>query len=79
MNSCQVIISGSREATGVGRHQGMFDPRAPDRPDPTKLATAVASLDEGHPPEDVALYLSVCAEQWPESRTRAEYERWSAG
>ena len=33
---------------------------------PSKVAAAVASLDESHPPEDVTLYLSMCAEQWPD-------------
>ena len=66
MNNCKEIITGFLDATGVEHDEGMIDDPATDRPDPTKVAAAVASLDEDHPQEDVTLYLSMCAEQWPD-------------
>ncbi|MDE0914673.1 MAG: hypothetical protein OSB57_05795 [Planctomycetota bacterium] len=66
MNSCKPIITAFLDATDVKHEEGMIDDPATDRPDPTKVAAAVASLDEAHPPEDVTLYLSMCAEQWPD-------------
>jgi len=66
MNNCKEIITGFLDATGVDHEDGMIEDPANDRPDPTKVSAAVASLDETHPPEDVTLYLSMCAEQWPD-------------
>ncbi len=36
-----------------------------DRPDPSKVAAAVSELDQNYDPDDVTIYLSMCAEQWP--------------
>ena len=36
-----------------------------NKPDVDKLADAVQSLDKDFEPEDVTLYLSLAAEQWP--------------
>ena len=60
------VITAFLDATDVQHEESMIGNPTTDRPDPAKVAAAVASLDESHPPEDVTLYLSMCAEQWPD-------------
>ncbi len=64
MSSCKEIITDFLDATGVEHEEGMINDPTSDRPDPSKVADAVAELDKKHSPEDVTLYLSMCAEQW---------------
>jgi len=53
------------DGTGVEHEDGMISSVEECRPDPEKIAAVVAELDREHPPEEVTLYLSICAEQWP--------------
>lgn len=60
------LVTGFLDATGVKHEDGMIADLDSARPDATKLAAAVAELDGKFEPEDVTLYLALCAEQWPQ-------------
>lgn len=60
------LVTGFLDATGVAHEDGIIEGGGNDRPDPAKLEAAVKDLDARFPPEDVTLYLAVCAEQWPD-------------
>ena len=53
------------DATGVEHEDGMISNVEECRPAGDKVAEAVAQLDADFPEEEVTLYLSMCAEQWP--------------
>ena len=53
-------------ATGVEHEDGMIGNVEEDQPEGDKIAAAVDVLDGKFDPEDVTLYLSICAEQWPQ-------------
>jgi hypothetical protein len=59
------LVTGFLDATGVAHEDGMIEDVEKARPDPAKLAEAVRALDQRFAPEDVTLYLALCAEQWP--------------
>ncbi len=59
------LVTGFLDATGVPHEDGMLADLAQKTPDVARLPSAVADLDRRFPPEDVTLYLSLCAEQWP--------------
>lgn len=65
MDSCKGLVTDFLDATGVAHEDGMIASVEQDRPDPEKVAAAVADLDGKYDPQDVTLYLSMCAEQWP--------------
>lgn len=58
------LVTGFLDATGVPHQEGMIEGDA--RPDPAKVAPALAELDGRFAPEDVTLYMALCAEQWPD-------------
>lgn len=58
------LVTGFLDKTGVQHEGGMIQDLEAGTPDPAKLASAVAELDQSFPPEDVTLYLSMCADQW---------------
>jgi hypothetical protein len=60
------LVTGFLDATGVEHEDGIISGGGEARPDPAKLEAAVKDLDTRFPPEDVTLYLAVCAEQWPD-------------
>jgi hypothetical protein len=60
------LVTGFLDATGVEHQDGMLEDLDHNKPDPAKLEAAVAELDAKFPPEDVTLYLALCAEQWPQ-------------
>lgn len=64
----KALVTGFLDATGVKHEEGMIEDLDGARPDPAKLAGAVAELDREFEAEDVTLYLSLCAEQWPQVR-----------
>ena len=53
------------DATGVVHEDGMLEDLEDNQPDVDKIADAVKQLDEKFEPQDVTLYLSIAAEQWP--------------
>ena len=60
------------DATGVPHEDGMIEDTNESVPDEAKLDEAVATLDAEYPPEDVTLYLCICAMQWPDVPKLAE-------
>lgn len=59
------LVTTFLDLTGVKHEKGMIDNVVNNQPDPAKIPGAIAELDQAHPPEDVTLYLAICAEQWP--------------
>ena len=59
------LVTGFLDATGVEHEDGMLETLETNQPDPAKIADAVKELDGKFEPEDVTLYLALCAEQWP--------------
>jgi hypothetical protein len=60
------LVTGFLDLTGVKHEDGMIESTEQDKPDGSKVAEAATELDGKHAPEDVTLYLSLCAEQWPQ-------------
>lgn len=60
------LVTGFLDLTGVEHEEGMIQSVAEQVPAGDKVAGAVAELDGKHAPGDVTLYLSLCAEQWPQ-------------
>jgi uncharacterized protein (UPF0297 family) len=60
------LVTGFLDATGVPHQEGMIEDVEKARPDPEKIPEAVRGLDSRFNPEDVTLYLALCAEQWPD-------------
>ena len=60
------LVTGFLDATGVKHEEGMIEDVDGAKPAPEKIAPALAELDRKFPPEDVTLYLTLCAEQWPD-------------
>jgi hypothetical protein len=59
------IVTGFLDGTGVKHEEGMIEDLEHNKPDAAKLEETVRTLDGQFPPEDVTLYLSLAAEQWP--------------
>lgn len=60
------LVTGFLDATGVKHDNGMVEDLDHNAPDAKKLEAAIAGLDKKFAPEDVTLYLALCAEQWPQ-------------
>ena len=61
------LVTSFLDATGVPHEEGMIEDLDAASPDEAKLAETVADLDGRFDPEDVTLYLALCAEMWPEN------------
>lgn len=61
------LITDFLDATGIEHDEGMIEDVEEGLPDESKLEATVTELDQKYTPEDVTLYLSMCAYQWPES------------
>jgi len=59
------LITTFLDETGVPHEEGMVQNLEEAKPDGGKVNDAVAKLDGEFDPADVTLYLSLCAEQWP--------------
>ena len=59
------LVTGFLDATGVEHEDGMLATLDTNQPDPARIADAVKDLDAKFEPQDVTLYLALCAEQWP--------------
>jgi hypothetical protein len=59
------IIKGFLDATGVAHEEGMIEDLEAAAPAPDKIEASAAELDRAFDPDDVTLYLSMCAQQWP--------------
>ena len=64
MKTRKDLVTSFLNETGVSHDEGMIDVGEDNVPDVTKLDAALELLDKEHGPEDVTLYLSICAEQW---------------
>lgn len=73
------LVTGFLDSTGVAHEEGMLQNLDDNRPDVAKLEGAVAELDGKFAPEDVTLYLALCAEQWPQTPQLAALWRKLAG
>lgn len=73
------LVTGFLDATGVKHADGMLEDLDNNRPDASKLDAAVAELDAKFDPQDVTLYLALCAEQWPQTPELATLWRKRAG
>src|SRR5262245_56311922 len=60
------LVTAFLDATGVKHEEGMVEDLDHNAPAAKKLADAVTALDQKFSPDDVTLYLSMCAEQWPQ-------------
>ena len=60
------LVTAFLDATGVKHEAGMIEDLDHNVPTAAKLDAALADLDKKFAPEDVTLYLSMCAEQWPQ-------------
>jgi hypothetical protein len=60
------LVTTFLDLTGVKHEDGMIESTEEDQPDGAKIAAAAKELDTKHSAEDVTLYLSLCAEQWPQ-------------
>lgn len=59
------LVTSFLDLTGVDHEDGMIHSTEESKPDGGKIADAVKELDGKHDKDDVTLYLSLCAEQWP--------------
>jgi hypothetical protein len=59
------LVTKFLDATGVAHEDGMVEDLDSSAPAGAKVAAAIAELDRQFPAEDVTLYLSMCAQQWP--------------
>jgi hypothetical protein len=62
----KALVTSFLDLTGVEHEDGMIQNTEESQPDGAKIAEAVKELDGTHSAEDVSLYLSLCAEQWPQ-------------
>jgi len=60
------LVTGFLDLTGVAHEEGMIQNTAEDCPAGDKVAAAITELDGKFDANDVTLYLSLCAEQWPQ-------------
>jgi hypothetical protein len=59
------LVTKFLDATGVEHEDGMVEDLDKSAPQGSKVAAIVAELDQQFPPDDVTIYLSMCAQQWP--------------
>ncbi len=65
INKRKDLVTGFLDATNVVHSEGMIEDLEDNTPDVDRISGAIEELDEKFAPEDVTLYLSLAAEQWP--------------
>jgi hypothetical protein len=65
LKNCKELVTEFLDATGVKHEDGMIEDVDASQPDKKKIKSVVAELDKKYAPDDVTLYLAICAEQWP--------------
>ncbi len=65
MTGHKQLILDFLDSTEVPHDDGMLK-ESDAKPQVAKLNEAISTLDQKYDPADVTLYLSVCAEQWPQ-------------
>jgi len=73
------LVTGFLDATGVKHQDGMIEDVDAQQPAADKLVAALTELDKKFAPEDVTIYLAICAEQWPDLKPLDELWRKRAG
>lgn len=58
------LVTGFLDKTGVEHEDGMIQEIDRGVPEKKKIAAAISDLDAKFAPEDVTLYLAMCAQQW---------------
>jgi uncharacterized protein (UPF0297 family) len=66
IKNCKELVTGFLDATGVKHQDGMIEDVDKEKPAAEKLGPALAELDRKFAPDDVTIYLAICAEQWPD-------------
>ena len=69
------LVTGFLDATGVKHADGMIEDIDAEKPAADKLVSALNELDKKFAPEDVTIYLAICAEQWPDVKPLDELWR----
>ena len=59
------LITGFLDATDVPHKEGMIDNIGASQPAVEKIPEAIKALEAKFEPDDVTLYMAMCAEQWP--------------
>ncbi len=65
IKNARTLVTDFLDATGVQHQDGMIEDLDNAKPDAAKIASAIQMLDQKYKPEDVTIYLAMCAEQWP--------------
>lgn len=60
------LVTGFLDRTGVKHEDGMIEDIDRGVPEKSKVKAAIEELDREFPAEDVTLYLSLCAQMWPQ-------------
>jgi hypothetical protein len=68
IKNARTLVTDFLDATGVQHQDGMVEDLDNAKPDAAKIASAIHALDQKYKPEDVTIYLAMCAEQWPSVR-----------
>ena len=66
LKTCKKLVTDFLDGTGVEHEDGMIENLQDGGPDPAKITETINALDGEHNPEDVTLYLALCAEHWPQ-------------
>jgi hypothetical protein len=66
------LVTGFLDATGVAHEEGIVNDVNSAVPEESKVGPAIEALERDFSSEDVALYLSLAAEQWPQVDGLAE-------
>ncbi len=67
MKNAKQLVLDFLDKTGVKHEEGMVEDLDSNLPDADKIEGVIAELDKTYDPRDVSMYLSICAEQWPQS------------
>jgi len=79
IKNCKELVTGFLDATGVEHKDGMIEDVDAQKPAADKLVSALNELDKKFAPDDVTIYLAICAEQWPDVKPLDELWRKRAG
>ena len=73
------LVTGLLDLTDVQHKDGMIEDLDGNPPALDKIDAALSELDKKFQPEDVTLYLAMCAEQWPTVKRLDELWRARSG
>lgn len=81
MTKHKQLVTSFLDQTDVVHEEGMIENvgEGEGTPSEDKIAAAIEQLDADHDPDDVTLYLGLCASMWPESAVISELWTRRAG